>query len=55
MAIDVTGGKNVFRILGGRFYECYFKKIGLTNQNPVLILNAPDEYKESLFEIIAKK
>lgn len=27
------------------------KKLGLTNQNPVLILNAPDEYKEIMKHI----
>ncbi|MDS1030972.1 DUF3052 domain-containing protein [Bacillota bacterium LX-D] len=30
------------------------KKLGLTTQNPVLILNAPDEYKDVLSEITAE-
>lgn len=29
------------------------KKLGLTNQNPVLIINAPEEYKEIMKDIEA--
>ena len=30
------------------------KKLGLTNQNPVLILNAPEEYGDTMADIEAE-